>query len=105
MSKYQTRAAVLEALANGRHVKPSEVAPRVLRARVWIAGAGSPGCLYDSGPNYHASARDAIEDCVFIAENGEGASRGLRSELRAYGAAYRNGWRYEVSADTLGSLL
>lgn len=103
--KYRTRADVLSALADGRAVNASEVSPRVLRARVWVSGSGSPGCLYDYGPNYSASARDAVADLLFVADCGDGAPRGLRAELMRAGSAYRGGVRYEVSADSIGCIL
>lgn len=103
--RYTTRDDALQAINDGVRVKPDDCHPRVLRARVWISGAGSPGCLYDSGPNYHASRADAIEDCLFIADSGEGAPRGMRASLRRYGSAYANGWRYEIGPDTLGGIL
>lgn len=103
--KYKTRADVLQALADGRIVDREEVSPRALRARVWVSGSGSPGCLYDYGPNYSASAADAVADLLFVADTGEGAPRGLRAELMRNGSAYRDGICYEVSADTLGGVL
>lgn len=102
---YKTRAAVLEALADGRRVKSDEVSPRVLRSHVWVAGSGSPGCLYDYGPNYHVSAADAVADLLFVADIGDGAPRGMRAELMRSGSYYADGTQYQLSWDVIGSIL
>lgn len=111
MKTYYRRDDVLEALANGELVKTDEVSARVLRQRVWICGAGSPGCLYDNGPNYHRTRREALDDLINCADgygtaNGDDAPpRGFISELRRYGRAMSRGWVYEVSSGTIGSIL
>jgi hypothetical protein len=104
--KYRTLSAVLERLADGFPVNRTDVTDRVLRCRIVVAGAGSPGCLYDSGPDYFASRRDAIAHLLFIADDGENdAPRGMATALRRDGSYSHNGWRYEWSETTLGSVL
>jgi hypothetical protein len=96
----------MQRLADERPVNRSEVKASALARRIWVAGAGSPGCLYDSGPYYSATKRDAIETLAFIADDGEsGTPRGLVTALRAGYSFSHNGWVYEVSRDTLGGVL
>lgn len=103
--KYKTLDDVLQALADDRPVSRDDVAARVLNRKVWVYGAGSPGCLYDSGPYYTDSKRNAVACLVELADNGEGTPRGVVTELRRSHCSYRNGWRYELSQDTLGGIL
>jgi hypothetical protein len=103
--KYKTLSDVLQALADGRTVNRNDIAARVLDCHVWISGAGSPGCLYDSGPNYHATKADAVSDLLFIADSGEGAPRGMRAALMRGEYVQHDGWNYEMSRDTLRSIL
>jgi hypothetical protein len=106
MAKYKTLDSVLEALANDRAVSKSDVSARVLRCKIWISGSGQPGCLYDYGPNYHRSKADAIADMAFVADNGEdGIPRGIVTGLRHDHSFYHCGIHYEISQDTLGSVL
>jgi hypothetical protein len=103
--KYKTLSAVLDALNDGRIVKRDEVSARVLGARVYISGSGMPGCLYDYGPNYSRTKTAAIEDLLFAADSDEGAPRGMATALRRYGSFSHGYMRYEVSRDTLESVL
>lgn len=97
---------VMQRLAYGRSVNRSEVKARALARRIWVAGAGSPGCLYDSGPYYSTTKRGAIEYLVSIADDGEGGiPRGLVTALRAGYSFSHNGWVYEVSRSTLREVL
>lgn len=103
MTTYTTRAAVMQAIAYDRRINAADVSPRVLASRVWVSGAGSPGCLYDNGPAYHTSKSDAIAYCVFIA--GDDAPRGFATSLKRCGIADSEGMRYEVGATTIGAIL
>lgn len=104
--KLNTLSAVLELLADGRAVKRSDVAARVLRRRIYVTGSGQPGCLYDSGPDYHATKKAAVDSLVWLADDGEGTPRGMRAALLREGRYIdANGVRYEVSQDALGSVL
>lgn len=106
MKKYKTRDAVLQALADDRHVRASEVSAHVLRMKVWVYGAGQPGCLYDSGPYYSPTKEAAICDLVSMADDGEsGEPRGMLAELRRNHSATHGHWHFELSQDTLASLL
>ena len=104
--KYKTRDAVLQALADERYVRRADVAAHVLRMKVWVYGAGQPGCLYDSGPYYSPTKAGAIRDLVSMADDGEsGEPRGMLTALRRNHSATHAHWRFELSQDTLGSLL
>jgi len=97
---------VMQRLADDRAVSRDEVSARALARHVWVAGAGSPGCLYDSGPYYSARKTDAIETLAFIADDGEsGTPRGLVTALRERGSFSHKGWIYEVSQTTLRDVL
>lgn len=55
----------------------------------WVYGSGSPGCLYDNGPNYAESKRDAINALAFTFDHlGSNAIRRMRSDLHRYGLHY-----------------
>lgn len=101
--KYKTRAAALERINDGWPVKCDEVSQRVMDSKVWVYGSGSPGCLYDNGPNYATSCREAIDSLCFCADDGEsGVPRGMKAALRAFGSfTDATGTRYEVSQHTL----
>jgi hypothetical protein len=104
--KYKNLSEVLQALADERVVKAADVPARLLRAKVWVSGAGQPGCLYDYGPNYSRSKSDAIADVAFVADDSEsGIPRGIKAELARSGSFYHCGIRYEISVSTLGDVL
>lgn len=69
---------VMERLADERTVKRDEVDPAVLTRTVWVSGNGSPGCLYDNGPNYHRTKADAIASCAFVFDEYKGVVTSLR---------------------------
>lgn len=99
----------LERLANEQRVSPSEVSARALRRKVWISGNGLPGCMYDNGPHYHATKRDAIESCAFAADwcdDSPNPYRGIVQSLRRYHSfTAATGERFEISQDTLGGII
>lgn len=105
MKTYRTLDSVLIRIGDGFPVDRADVLSRVLDMKVWVYGAGSPGCLYDSGPYYTDSKRNAIASLAEIADNGNGTPRGFVTELRRFHSSTRNGWRYELSQDTLRSIL
>ena len=75
----------LERLADQRIVHANDVEARAMRRKVWISGNGSPGCLYDNGPNYHETKADAIASCAFTADwddDSPNPYRGIVSALR-----------------------
>lgn len=95
--KIKTKADLLEAIADGRHVRADDIASRVLRCQVWGAGAGFPGCLYDSGPDYYASKSGAVSGALFLLADQDGrAPRGARASLERHGRADSGAWRVEV---------
>jgi hypothetical protein len=84
----------------------ADVAARVLNCKIWVSGSGQPGCLYDYGPNYSRTREQAIEDMCFVADSETGVPRGMKTALRRYGSfTDSRGVQYEVSQDTLGSVL
>jgi hypothetical protein len=107
--KYKTRAAVLDALNDERTVYADEVSARARRSRIWVYGSGLPGCLYDNGPYYTDSKRNAIACCVdyaCAASESMSAPRGMVTELRnGHSFTDSDGTRYEVSEDTLSIAL
>lgn len=95
--KIKTKADLLQALAYGRHVRADEIAPSLLRCKLWGAGVGFPGCLYHSGPDYYASKADAVSGALFMLGDGEGLGpRGARADLERHGRTKTGAGRAEV---------
>lgn len=104
--KIQTLSEVLDLLGDGRAVDKANVAARVLKCKIWVYGAGSPGCMYDSGPYYDATKGNAIACLAEYATDQNGDQlRGVKTALRRDHCFYANGWRYEISQTTLGDVL
>lgn len=96
---------VMQRLADERPVRREDVRASVLRRKVWVYGHGQPGCLYDYGPCYSRTKKDAVEELCWIADIGEGVPRGMRAALLRDGTFWDDCTRYELSQDTLASLL
>lgn len=106
---------VLTALEDERTVTRDQCTKSVLDSKIWVAGAGSPGCLYDLGPEYHATKESAVDSMVkaigYEMDSNEGAIQDetIKHEacesLGMHGSYSYNFWRYEVSESTLGSIL
>jgi hypothetical protein len=93
---------VLEHLAEQRLVVASDVYASALNRIVWVSGNGSPGCLYDNGPNYSRTKKDAIDSLAFIFDH----ERGCITELRRYHSwTAESGERCEISRHTLREIL
>lgn len=92
----------LEALANGRIINASDVRADALVRKVWVSGNGTPGCLYDNGPNYHRTKDDAIASLAQVFD----WERGIVTSLRRYHTwTSDRGERCEISQTTLRSIL
>lgn len=120
--KYTTRDAVLDAINEERFVKADDVAPNILRAKVWCYGGGFPGCLYESGPHYAATKADAISGLIEMIEweldadaqleesehsdaDCERILKDARESFAEYGAYGYGNWIYELSENTIGGVL
>ena len=99
----------MERLGDERTVDWHDVQARALSRKIWVSGNGSPGCLYDNGPNYHATKADAIASCAFTAEWNDDSPnpyRGLVTALRKYhGFTADTGERFSISQTTLRDVL
>ena len=73
-------------------VHPADVQARALRRRVWVAEWHLPGCLSESF-SVCLTKRDAIESALSMAEDADGAPRGMRADLQ------RSGWSDRVAPD------
>ncbi|MBP8231754.1 MAG: hypothetical protein KAY22_05570 [Rhizorhabdus sp.] len=82
--QYSTFDAVLEALADERHVCRDAIAPAVLRRRVWLMQFYAAGCLAD-----HSEVCRTKGDALACARllYAEDAPRGFMGKLRAFGLA------------------
>jgi len=96
---------VLDRLADDLTVDRADVPGHLLKQKVWVAGLGQPGCLYDGGPYYCRSKRQAIELLLDIADNGEGAPRGMRAALERDGVFFNKYFRAEISQVFLGVVI
>jgi hypothetical protein len=106
MSKL-TFTQALQALAEDRPLRAVEVSARALQCYVWVQSNGLPGCLSDNYGVY-TSKRDAVAECLLMADIGEGAPRGLLAQLRRPGhtvAASVDGYVYRVQRHRLADLL
>lgn len=74
----------LERIQNGYFVRASEVQARALSRFVWVAEWHLPGCLSD-GQEYALTKRDAIAQCLSMAEGENGPPRGMRTALERFG--------------------
>lgn len=93
---------VLDKLANDQRVTRDEVLGSALMRKVWVSGNGSPGCLYDNGPNYHRTKEDAVQSCAFTFDE----ERGCATSLRKYHTwTAKSGEVCEISQTTLRDIL
>ena len=99
----------MQRLGDERTVAADEVQARALSRKIWVSGNGSPGCLYDNGPNYHSTKADAIASCAFTADwcdDGPNPYRGIVSALRRYHSFTADtGEFFEISQTTLRDIL
>lgn len=75
---------VIEKIGDERSVSRADIRADVLHRKVWIAEWHMPGCLSESF-NVCVTKRDAIESALLMAENENGAPRGMKTALRKYG--------------------
>ena len=94
---------IIDRLADGRDI--AEVPERLLARKIWVAGIGQPGCLYDAGPYYCRSKRQAIELLLDIADNGEGAPRGMRAALERDEAFFCHEFMAEINQVRLSDVI
>jgi hypothetical protein len=93
---------VMDRLNDERSVKRDEVDPKALTRKVWVSGNGSPGCLYDNGPNYHRTKEDAIASCAFVFDEYKGVVTALRKYHRWVSD---RGEMCEISESTINEIL
>lgn len=121
--KYPTRDSLLDALNDERIVDKGDVAPQLLRAKVYAYGAGFPGCLYENGPHYAVVKADAVTALVDMIESeldadacdedtrqhsdadGEEILRQARHALTRAGSYGFGNWIYSWSETTVADIL
>ena len=74
----------LERISDGLAVSPSDIQARALSRFVWVAEWHLPGCLSD-GQCFTPTKRDAIAECLTMAEGEEGPPRGMKTALQRFG--------------------
>lgn len=61
----------------------------IKRPKHWVSGSGSPGCLYDGGPDVHDTEEQAIESLEFRFDClGKGSLARMRRDLEQDGIHY-----------------
>ncbi len=74
----------LERINDGRAVSSSDIQSRALSRFVWVAEWHLPGCLSESR-GYTLTKRDAITQCLYMAEGENGPPRGMKTSLMRFG--------------------
>lgn len=74
----------LQAIADERSVSHDDVQARALQRYVWLAEWHLPGCLSESR-DVCLTKSEAIESALSMAEDENGAPRGMRADLIRYG--------------------
>lgn len=88
MAQKLTFDEALERVNDQRPVSADEVQARALSRKVWIAEWHLPGCISESF-GVCLTKRDAIEECLSMAEGMEGPPRGMATDLRRTGRSNR----------------
>lgn len=111
MARKLTFDDALQLLNEDRPISARDVSARALARPVWVAEWHMAGCMSESR-NYCTTKRDAIAECLAMAEGSEGPPRGMRADLQRYGQssrtapdAYVSGAISTVSRCTLSDLL
>ena len=92
---------VVDMINSEIQIDREDVKASVLKRKVWINANGLPGCMYDhQGTNM--TKADAIESCKLIADE---YPRGFVTNLRKYGGASIDGYRYNVYRATIDELI
>lgn len=96
---------VIDRLADGHPVDRADVPDQLLKRKIWVAGIGQPGCLYDAGPYYCRSKRQAVELLLDIADDGEGAPRGMKTALKRDEEFFGNYFTAKIAQEYLGDVI
>jgi hypothetical protein len=77
-----------ERINDERYVDASDVQARALSRILWVSEWHLPGCMSESR-GYSITKKDAIENCLSMAEGADGPPRGMLTDLRTYGRSDR----------------
>lgn len=84
MARKFTFDEALERIDNGHAVSRSDIQTRALSRFVWVAEWHLPGCLSDC-QGLALTKRDAIAECLCMAEGENGPPRGMKTALMRFG--------------------
>ena len=84
MARKFTFDEALECIHDGHAVSRSDIQSRALSRFLWVAEWHLPGCLSES-QGYALTKRDAISQCLSMAEGENGPPRGMRTALERFG--------------------